>query len=79
LEAFNASGIRSHLLREKFESYIAPKFRVGRTIDLTHPALADLGGDLEVRQASTNHLHSFQSSIATLLCFPRLLEGGIYP
>ena len=49
-----AIGIRRQFARQNLNGDITPEPRIARSIDFTHPALADLGGDLIRAEAGTS-------------------------
>src|SRR6516225_21742 len=49
LETRHAVGIRGESVGQQFDRDLAPELRVGGAPDLTHAALAELGGDAVVR------------------------------
>src|SRR5262249_17999991 len=49
LEARHAVSVSREALRQDFDRHIAPELGIGGSPDFAHPTLAELGGDLVVR------------------------------
>ena len=54
LEALDPLRARGHLGREHLEGYVTMQLRVGGAVHLSHPARADRGGDVIVRDLLTD-------------------------
>src|SRR5262249_20149815 len=58
-------GILREGLRKDFDGDLAMELRVRRTIDFAHPALAELGGDVIVRDGFADHFFNPASQFTT--------------
>ena len=56
LEACQALCVFNEVRRQEFDRDLAAKLHVFGPVDLTHPALAELGSDLEVGEGGADHL-----------------------
>ena len=56
LETSHALGVTGHHLGQHLDRHLPTELAVFGAIDLTHPPLAQLAGDLEMRQFRSDHL-----------------------
>ncbi len=55
LESRQTLGIARHRLGQHLDRHLPPELGVLGTVDLTHAALTELGGDLEMGKRCANH------------------------
>ena len=55
LESVEPLRVGRHFCRQGLERDVAPELRVGRAVDLAHPARADRGGDPVVAKSASDH------------------------
>jgi hypothetical protein len=79
LEAVHRNGMLEGGLRQELHGHASPETRILRLVDRTHPAFAEFGGDLVMRDRPSDHeMHPPRSAIgATLPRTRRQLSSGI--